>query len=307
MPNSFTQAYPFDSHNVRDLDTVDQGVYKYFDKEMNNDWDLIIGHMLGVDHVGHRYYPNHPEMKRKLKEVNQFISEIVKRLNNETLLLVFGDHGMTEEGNHGGDTVNERNSIIFAYSKTPFISEKQLVFNKRRNKIPQIDIVPTLSVLLNIGIPFNNLGAVIPEFFQNYSVVNDSIYINAKQVNRYLNTYDKNVKKLPDFVYESLQNKFLDLEKSFFDLNFSETKGLEYIYDAGNMCRDIWTTFDYELMLKGTICVLSAAIGAVFMIIFQLNLKTEIKPMLMTGALSLFYPLLSSILWLVFIIKKILA
>ena len=28
---------------------------------------LVIGHMLGVDHIGHTYYANHPVMERKLK------------------------------------------------------------------------------------------------------------------------------------------------------------------------------------------------------------------------------------------------
>jgi len=42
----------------------------------------MIGHMLGVDHVGHRYYSNHPEIIRKLREVNDFIKEIIERMDD---------------------------------------------------------------------------------------------------------------------------------------------------------------------------------------------------------------------------------
>lgn len=73
-PGRFKRNYPFPSFNVKDLDTVDRGVTDNLFHEMKrNDWSLLIGHYLGVDHAGHRYGPNHPEMKRKLEEMNYVI------------------------------------------------------------------------------------------------------------------------------------------------------------------------------------------------------------------------------------------
>lgn len=70
-PNRFERSYPFPSFNVYDLDTVDTGVTDNLYKEMSkNDWSLLIGHYLGVDHCGHRYGPDHEEMQRKLNEMN---------------------------------------------------------------------------------------------------------------------------------------------------------------------------------------------------------------------------------------------
>lgn len=73
-PNRFVRTYDFPSFNVFDLDTVDNGVKSQLFAELaTTDWDLLIGHFLGVDHCGHRYGPAHKEMERKLQEMNQVI------------------------------------------------------------------------------------------------------------------------------------------------------------------------------------------------------------------------------------------
>lgn len=71
---------------------------KIFSELKNNDWDLLVAHYLGVDHAGHRYGPNHPEMARKLDETNARIEKLIKMLPSNTILYVVGDHGMTETG-----------------------------------------------------------------------------------------------------------------------------------------------------------------------------------------------------------------
>jgi phosphatidylinositol glycan class O len=73
---SFTTAHPYPSFDVWDLDTVDRGVRKHLNQFLNQtkgtgvepEWDVLIGHFLGVDHAGHKFGPRHPEMKRKLTE-----------------------------------------------------------------------------------------------------------------------------------------------------------------------------------------------------------------------------------------------
>lgn len=71
---------------------------KIYDELMKNDWDLLIAHYLGVDHAGHRYGPNHPEMTRKLDETNARLEKIINLIPDDVLLYVVGDHGMTENG-----------------------------------------------------------------------------------------------------------------------------------------------------------------------------------------------------------------
>lgn len=73
-PNRFKRNFPYPSFNVWDLDTVDSGVKNILYPELqNSDWNLFIGHFLGVDHCGHQYGPDHPEMERKLNEMNEVI------------------------------------------------------------------------------------------------------------------------------------------------------------------------------------------------------------------------------------------
>lgn len=73
-PKRFLREYPYPSFNVWDLDTVDNGILKHLKPEiMKKDWSLLIAHFLGVDHCGHRYSPYHPEMTRKLNQMNAVI------------------------------------------------------------------------------------------------------------------------------------------------------------------------------------------------------------------------------------------
>lgn len=53
-------------------------------------------------------------------DVEHIIYEVITRMDDKTTLIVFGDHGMTDDGNHGGGSENEMRSVIFAYQKTPF-------------------------------------------------------------------------------------------------------------------------------------------------------------------------------------------
>lgn len=157
----------YDSLNVWDLHSVDNGVIKHIFPTLENKtpakWDVAIGHLLGVDHAGHRYGPNHKEMKNKLNQMNRFIQDVVDRIDDKTLLVVMGDHGMDPKGDHGGDTQLELESTLWMYSKKPFFSKPLEDYNSRT--VSQIDLVPTISLLLGLPIPFNNLGFPISEAF----------------------------------------------------------------------------------------------------------------------------------------------
>ncbi|PVU93452.1 hypothetical protein BB561_003265 [Smittium simulii] len=107
-----------------------------------NDWDLVIAHTLGVDHVGHRYGPDHREMSRKLDQMDKTISLIIESLDfdssiitnsnqsnisiidkKKTIFFVLGDHGMNSKGDHGGDSDEELDATLFVYSTEPIFLE----------------------------------------------------------------------------------------------------------------------------------------------------------------------------------------
>ena len=60
--------------------------------------------------------------------------------------------------------------------------------------IQQINIVPTLSLLLSLPIPFNNLGSIISKIFTRTgsdvgSVLDVAPRLNAQQMRQYLSAY----------------------------------------------------------------------------------------------------------------------
>lgn len=306
-PNAFKNSYSFDSFNVKDLHTVDQGVIKHLIDEMSKtNWNLIIGHMLGVDHVGHTYYANHPSMALKLKQVDTFIRKIIEKLDDDTLLLVFGDHGMTDDGNHGGTSRKETNSALFAYSKRPFYYRKHKMGIEPRKILNQIDIVPTLSILLEVGIPFNNLGALIPELFIDGKSINDAFYVNAKQISEYLLTYDTSIKKLPEPIYENLQHEYEKLNKKYLSNEFiSESEFLAFINDAAHMCRMIWTEFDTGMMAVGITIIFIGLLSAIVFVTQELDLLNAEKYMIFCCFVCIIHPILSALLFLLFLIRSV--
>ena len=75
----------------------------------------MVAHITGVDNSAHNYDSRSPELERKLLDSEKLIQQIVEKMDDKTTLMIFGDHGMTEEGNHGGNTVVELSTVFFAY------------------------------------------------------------------------------------------------------------------------------------------------------------------------------------------------
>ncbi|KAG1851968.1 hypothetical protein F4604DRAFT_2045593 [Suillus subluteus] len=173
-------------------------------RHQQNSWHFVIGHGLGVDHAGHRVGLDHPVLREKLEQMNTLLHDVVAAVDDDTLLIMLGDHGMDKMGNHGGDNVLETMSTFWIYSKVPLslpdytIPEAILpVITFPGTPVPhrhiqQMDLVPTISLLLDLPIPFNNLGTVIPELFNrdsDGSSLQKAMELNAAQIRRYLNTY----------------------------------------------------------------------------------------------------------------------
>jgi phosphatidylinositol glycan class O len=162
----------YDSFNVWDLHTVDNGVIEHIFPlmERKSEWDLVIGHCLGVDHAGHRYGPDHPEMTKKLRQMDGFIRDLAATMDDETVLIVMGDHGMDGKGDHGGESDDEVEAALWMYSPKGIFGRTKPEYvtppaTAKIRPVNQIDLVPTFALLMGIPIPFNNLGRPIEEAF----------------------------------------------------------------------------------------------------------------------------------------------
>ena len=282
---NLTHAY--DSFNVWDLFTVDNGVTEHLLPLLaghnTSQWDVIFGHYLGVDHAGHRYGPNHPATHAKLQEMDGVIREIIGLLDESTLLVVMGDHGMDIKGDHGGESDDEVEAALWMYSKKGIFGRGHNGIlappaTAKERPVGQIDLVPTLSLLLGMPIPYNNLGAPISEAFvgpgkpdwRNLATVNA---LAAAQVNIYQQEYSQ-ARRLDDVVFSSTSGSWNEGKKAWQSArHVSNLEQYRASYDSFSryqsetlkICRSLWARFDVASMIKGVIMLAcSLAILAFF-------------------------------------------
>ncbi|KFP57296.1 GPI ethanolamine phosphate transferase 3, partial [Cathartes aura] len=280
FPKKFFRSYFFPSFNVKDLHTVDDGILQHLYPTVDSgEWDVLIAHFLGVDHCGHKHGPDHPEMAKKLTQMNEMLRSLVDHLGNDTLLLVAGDHGMTETGDHGGDSEKEVNAALFVYSKTPLFGTGP---PEEPEAVPQVNLVPTVALLLGVPIPYSNIGEVMAELFSgdgdtvSAALQQLSVYhINAKQVDRFLHSYSLVAQALPAEQLQRLQELFSSAVEEHTQL-LAQVQGatlvppeLEsrlgslisrfqlYLREARAVCTQSWARFHPLRMVGG--CSLIAA------------------------------------------------
>ncbi|NP_001085798.1 phosphatidylinositol glycan anchor biosynthesis class O L homeolog [Xenopus laevis] len=330
FPKKFYKSYFYPSFNVKDLHTVDNGILQHLYPTMDSgDWDVIIAHFLGVDHCGHKHGPDHPETANKLTQMNQVISSLVEHLDDKTLLLVAGDHGMTDTGDHGGDSEKEVMAALFLYSKSPLFSHELI---KEPGPVPQVDLVPTLSLLLGLPIPYSNLGAIMPDLFswpEKESRVSAALtqasafHINALQLDRFLHSYSLAAGDLPPDKLRDLKELFSSLTSEYEQLmsEWSQGSGTEseyetrlqhhihqvqlYLVQARAMCMESWARFHPLRMITGCailaasclLCYLAAEAGMALDLSSKFLLTYPLFGVLGAGALLTFGKWLSLIEW----------
>ncbi|KAG8945262.1 mannose-ethanolamine phosphotransferase gpi13 [Tulasnella sp. 424] len=287
-PSSFhpNMTWPYDSFNVEDLHSVDEGVIRHiFPLVRDGGWDFAIGHFLGVDHVGHRVGPSGDAMRAKLKQMDGVLRRLTEEIDDDTLLVVLGDHGMDLKGDHGGDGIFETSSAMWIYSKSVPLATRPLPQDalpshgtsaanldadasdvawktfpgatSPSRAVQQIDILPTISLLLGLPIPFNNLGMVIPELFLRDSATNDLILneamkLNADQIQAYLAAYRASPSG------GELDEAWSRLNR-LHDLATKPTTSLQskrnFIRQSLRSCRELWAQFNVVLMVAGLVAL----------------------------------------------------
>ncbi|WVZ09351.1 hypothetical protein V8G54_013881 [Vigna mungo] len=225
FPGLFERHDGVTSFFVKDTVQVDQNVSRHLVDELRkDDWNFLILHYLGLDHVGHLGGRNSVLMASKLFEMDEVVKTIhINTLQNleddqgKTLLgkcpifnflideavnfymlhpmlnwivnyadnqlsalkdlVVVSDHGMTENGNHGGSSYEETDSLAL------FIGPKSHTFHHSSSNpdtIFQVDIAPTLALLFGVPIPKNNIGVLISQMVDSLT---DDQKLRALQLN----------------------------------------------------------------------------------------------------------------------------
>ncbi|KAE9413701.1 hypothetical protein Angca_005408, partial [Angiostrongylus cantonensis] len=159
FPKAFDVAEGVTSFFVNDYTEVDNNVTRHLNVVLTtDDWDLLILHYLGLDHVGHSLGGESVEIGRKLHEMDNIARRIFRTVSARSPLLfvLVGDHGMTNAGSHGGGSEAEsRVPLLFFYSKAKTIQGGNL------NELPyaeQVDLASTLPFFLRTSIPSCSIG-----------------------------------------------------------------------------------------------------------------------------------------------------
>lgn len=136
-------------------------------------------------------------MPGKQVEMDGIVHQLFEALETKshlqsTLLVLCGDHGMNDAGNHGASSPGETSpALVFMAPKLKDISSRYLAPAQPKNEydyysmVEQSDISPTLAALLGFPISKNNLGAFIPEFLPFWPSSSDKVQIlirNARQI-----------------------------------------------------------------------------------------------------------------------------
>lgn len=193
FPDIFTRSEGTTSFFVSDFTEVDDNVTRHLATELNaEEWRLMVLHYLGLDHIGHVEGPQSPLVRPKLQEMDDIVKRIHhrfltwdKQFGLPSMLVVCGDHGMKNSGSHGGATLEE---VLVPLVIIGDVCSGELASSPFEDviqeSVPQIDLVPTLSMLLGLPIPNTNLGKMIPALLHNIPVSQQlyALYYNCKQV-----------------------------------------------------------------------------------------------------------------------------
>ncbi|SPN98339.1 related to LAS21 transferase, adding a side chain to the GPI core structure [Cephalotrichum gorgonifer] len=198
FPDIFDRHDGTSSFFVADFTEVDHNVTRNIAGELENqDWNTMILHYLGLDHIGHKSGPRSSNMVPKQREMDGIVKQLYHAMETKehlssTLLVMCGDHGMNDAGNHGASSAGETSAAL------TFMSPKLRALSSRLqsplpyredfqyySRVEQSDLAPSLAGLLGFPVPQNNLGAFIPEFLPLWDRKSDQVQLlirNARQI-----------------------------------------------------------------------------------------------------------------------------
>ncbi|KAK6198808.1 major facilitator superfamily [Scheffersomyces amazonensis] len=264
FPGSFNEFEGTNSFFVSDFTEVDNNVTRHLDTQLDPNsaqWDALILHYLGLDHIGHKGGPDSVFMKPKLEEMDSILARIYdytlirKSEFKEDILIVFmGDHGMNDIGNHGASSPGETSAALTFISpkfstnlnlnlSSPLDHDSDYTYYHRIN---QIDLVPTLAGLLNFPIPKNNLGIMVPELLKLWSNEKQQkaiLWENCQQLMELFKAkYGDN-----DSDYASVWNSWNSLQTTVSSLD----SYYDLLYEVQQILASSATNYDYNDIFMG--------------------------------------------------------
>uniref|UniRef100_A0A6Q2YL63 GPI ethanolamine phosphate transferase 2 C-terminal domain-containing protein n=1 Tax=Esox lucius TaxID=8010 RepID=A0A6Q2YL63_ESOLU len=188
FPKHFMEYDGTTSFFVSDYTEVDNNVTRHLDSTLRrDDWDILILHFLGLDHIGHISGPHSSLIQPKLLEMDDILKKIhgsliLKEAEGTLpyLLVLCGDHGMSETGSHGGSSEHEVNTPLVLISP----AFKRKAGMEKPSTVEQVDLAPTLALGLGLPISQNSVGRLIQPVAEEASLRDQLrfLHVNGHQL-----------------------------------------------------------------------------------------------------------------------------
>ena len=261
FPKFLIDKYKSQSFDLKDMSSDQAVADVILSVVKENDFDLLIGHRLGVDHIGHSYHNSlDSRIGEQLALNDELAANIINSMDNNTVLFILGDHGMRSDGGHGGSEADEVSTVVAAYYKSGFqkyklsgLDEVMMSIDARSTPMTQVDITPTLAMLLGVPVPFSNLGQVINDVYPNIkdskpssdsgpnkdgvrsdldvnfvSQMLQDNYLNALQIYTFLATFQHETGIFADSQFKPAYNQFKEIQDRYQKLNSSDKQTAEF-------------------------------------------------------------------------------
>lgn len=314
FPKHFVEYDGTTSFFVSDYIEVDNNVTRHLDKVLKRgDWDVLILHYLGLDHIGHISGPNSPLIGQKLSEMDGVLMKIHTSLLSKeretlspSLLVLCGDHGMSETGSHGASSTEEVSTPLILISSA---FERRSGDIRQPKHVQQTDLAATLAVGLGLPIPKDSVGRLLFPVIEGKPMREQLrfLHLNTLQLSRLLQENIPSYEKDPGFeqfkVAERLHGNWvkLHLEENHSDvlLGLGAKVLRQYLGALKTLSLSLSTQvaqYDIYSMVIGTVVVLEVLTLLFISIPHMLCRKAELDIPLLSPVFSLLFYLIFLVL-----------
>ncbi|XP_074923512.1 GPI ethanolamine phosphate transferase 2, catalytic subunit isoform X4 [Chelonoidis abingdonii] len=320
FPKHFVEYDGTTSFFVSDYTEVDDNVTRHLDSVLKReDWDILILHYLGLDHIGHLTGPNSPLVGPKLYEMDNILKKIHTSLLSKeeesslpNLLIVCGDHGMSETGSHGGSSEEEVHTPLLFISSA---FEKRNGPLKQSELVQQTDLAATLAIGLGLPISRNSVGNIILSIIEGKTMREQLrfLHLNGFQLSRLLQENMPTYEKDPGFEHFKIAEKshgnwiklYLEGNNSEVLLNLGKKVLKQYLEAlkilSSSLSKQV-TQYDMYSMMVGTVIVLEVLLLLLLCMPKALSSRAEFEVPLSPPLFSLLFYLMCLMLCAVHVI-----
>lgn len=129
---------------------------------------MIMYHCVGLDGWLHNAgNPNHEFAKAGVAHYDHVFRELVARVDDQTTIIAFGDHGFDVDNDHGEEGIDILSTMVFVYQKSGLPMKKKYMeniekFRKIDMNFKNVDVPASASLIMDTAFPFANFGVFHP-------------------------------------------------------------------------------------------------------------------------------------------------